>query len=153
MSERTRGHIKRFNHHRRSGFIRPDGGSADIRVFLSDFRDAGDASALAQGAAVEFDVEHAPEGPRAVDVVVLEPENEATAGRVRGRIKWFSHQKRYGFIRRGDGLPDVFVHMNEFRSRADAYWVKDGDVVEFDVEQTPKGPSAVDVVVLEASAR
>jgi len=29
--------------------------------------------------------------------------------------------------------------MNEFRSMADAYWVRDGDTVEFDVEQAPKG--------------
>jgi CspA family cold shock protein len=69
-------------------------------------------------------------------------------GRVRGNIKWFSHQKRYGFILRDDGFQDVFVHMNEFRSTSDAYWVRDGDAVEFGVEQTPKGPSAVDVVVL-----
>jgi CspA family cold shock protein len=70
--------------------------------------------------------------------------------RVKGHIKWFSHQKRYGFIRRGGDLQDVFVHMNEFRSRSDAYWVRDGDPVEFGVEQTPKGPSAVDVVVLKS---
>jgi cold shock CspA family protein len=71
------------------------------------------------------------------------------AGRVRGHIKWFNHQKRYGFIRRDDGLPDVFVHLNEFRSTADAQWVRDEDGVEFGVEQTSKGPSAVDVVVLK----
>ena len=35
--------------------------------------------------------------------------NQAVTERVRGDIKWFNHQKRYGFIRRGDGLPDVFV--------------------------------------------
>ena len=75
--------------------------------------------------------------------------NQAVTERVRGHIKWFNHQKRYGFIRRGDGLPDVFVHMNEFRSTADVQWLKEGDAVDFGVEQTPKGPSAVDVVVLK----
>jgi cold shock CspA family protein len=70
--------------------------------------------------------------------------------RFKGNIKWFSHEKRYGFIRRGDDLRDVFVHMNEFRSKADAHWVRDGDSVEFGVEHTPKGPSAVDVVILKA---
>jgi CspA family cold shock protein len=67
--------------------------------------------------------------------------------RVKGHIKWFDQQRRYGFIRRGDGLEDVFVHMNEFRSRADAYWVKDGDAVEFEIEQTPKGLKAMNVGV------
>jgi CspA family cold shock protein len=68
--------------------------------------------------------------------------------RVKGHIKWFNRQKRYGFIRRDEGLQDVFVHLNEFRSRVDAHWLRDGDPVEFSIEQTPKGPSAVDVVVL-----
>ena len=71
--------------------------------------------------------------------------------RVKGHIKWFNHQKRYGFIRRGDGLPDIFVHLNEFRSAADAQWVRDEGGVEFGVEQTSKGPSAVDVVVLNTA--
>ena len=45
---------------------------------------------------------------------------------------------------------DVFVHMKEFRSRADAYWARDEDVVEFEIKHTPKRTSAVDVVVLQA---
>jgi CspA family cold shock protein len=68
--------------------------------------------------------------------------------RIKGHVKWFDHQKRYGFITRDDGLKDVFVHRNEFRSTAEVSWLKDGDTVEFEVQQTPKGPSAIDVVVL-----
>jgi CspA family cold shock protein len=68
--------------------------------------------------------------------------------REQGHVKWFSHQKRYGFIRRRDGLPDVFLHVNGFRLRADTHWVKEGDPVEFAIEQTPRGLNAVDVVVL-----
>jgi CspA family cold shock protein len=75
-------------------------------------------------------------------------ENQTMNERVTGHIKWFSHQKRYGFIRRDNGLRDVFVHVNDFRSTADAHWVRDEDAVEFGVEQAPKGPRAVDVVVL-----
>lgn len=68
--------------------------------------------------------------------------------RVTGHIKWFDHQKRYGFIKRDDGKPDVFVHMNDFEDRTDAYWLRRGDTVEFDVEVANKGPRALDVVVL-----
>jgi CspA family cold shock protein len=68
--------------------------------------------------------------------------------RIKGHIKWFSRQKRYGLIQRADVAKDVFVHMNEFQSRGDALWVKDGDPAEFEIEQTLKGPSAVDVVVV-----
>jgi cold shock CspA family protein len=71
--------------------------------------------------------------------------------RVKGHIKWFSQGMRYGFIQCGDGQPDIFVHLNDFRRGVDAYWVKQGDSVEFGVEQTPKGPRAVDVVVLRTT--
>jgi CspA family cold shock protein len=147
MAERMRGHIQQFSRQRRSGLVRPDDGYPIIWVFLSDFRSATDGSRVMPGDAVEFEVEHAPEGPMAVDVVILK--NEAVMERVRGKIKWFDHRKRYGFIQRNDGLQDVFVHTNEFRSTSDVYWVRDGDTVEFKVEQTPKGPKAVDVTVLE----
>jgi cold shock CspA family protein len=32
-------------------------------------------------------------------------------GRVKGSIKWFKQERRYGFIQRSDGLLDVFVHL------------------------------------------
>jgi CspA family cold shock protein len=69
-------------------------------------------------------------------------------GRIKGNIKWFKQERRYGFIQCNNGLPDVFVHMNGFRSRADAQWAKDGDIVEFEIEQTSRGSQAVDVVIL-----
>jgi CspA family cold shock protein len=148
MTERVKGHVQQFSQQRRCGLIRPDDGYPAIRVFLSDFRSAADGSRVMSGDAVEFRIEHAPEGPMAADVVVLE--DGATMERVRGRIKWFDHQKRYGFIQRDDGLRDVFLHMNEFRSKTDVYWLRDGEAVEFEVEQAPKGPRAVDVVVVRA---
>ena len=65
-----------------------------------------------------------------------------------GKVKWFSHEKRYGFVRREDGKADAFVHFNDFRTRQDAYWINDGDALEFAVEVTQKGPRAVDVQVV-----
>ena len=65
------------------------------------------------------------------------------AERETGTVKWFSAQKGYGFITRDAG-DDVFVHHSaivggEFRSLAE------GDRVEFEVEQTPKGMAATNV--------
>lgn len=74
--------------------------------------------------------------------------SEQVIDRMKGHIKWFNHQKRYGFIRRSDGQKDVFVHTNEFRHTADAQWIAEGDPVEFAIEQTVKGPSAADVVIV-----
>ena len=70
--------------------------------------------------------------------------------RITGNVKWFDHQKRYGFIRRNDGHPDVFVHMNDFRDRTDAYWLRRGDTVEFGVEQASSGPRALEVIILHS---
>jgi CspA family cold shock protein len=146
MSERTTGHIKRFDPQRRSGLICPDDGYPDVPVFLSDFRCVDDGSSVRPGDTVEFRIAHAPEGPRGVDVVVME--NETEIGRLKGKIKWFSHQKGYGFIARDDGLQDAFVHVKAFRTQSDGYWVREGDIVEFELERSPKGPRAVEVVVV-----
>ena len=67
--------------------------------------------------------------------------------REQGRVKWFSQTKGYGFVERSSGKPDVFVHVNDFRLRDDAYWVRDGDSLEFAMTVTAKGPRAVDVCV------
>lgn len=62
----------------------------------------------------------------------------------RGTVKWFNDQKGFGFIAPENGGKDVFVHQsaiiaNGFRS------LGEGDRVEFNIEQGPKGPSAANV--------
>ena len=60
-----------------------------------------------------------------------------------GTIKWFNGRKGYGFIAREEG-DDVFVHFNAIESE----WYKtldEGDKVEFEVEQGPKGLQAAKV--------
>ncbi|MGH8056480.1 MAG: cold-shock protein [Candidatus Entotheonellia bacterium] len=63
-----------------------------------------------------------------------------------GTVKWFSDQKGYGFIEQDDG-GDVFVHYSViqgggFRS------LEEGQRVQFEVTQGPKGPQAQNVVKL-----
>jgi CspA family cold shock protein len=77
--------------------------------------------------------------------------NEDQTIRVKGHIKWFSQGMRYGFIQRDDKLPDVFVHLNDFRDTVEALLLSQGDAVEFGIEQAPKGPRAVDVVTLKTA--
>lgn len=64
--------------------------------------------------------------------------------RLQGVVRWFSRSKGYGFIGRDDGMKDIFVHFSAIRG--DGFRnLETGDKVEFQVEQTDKGPQAVDV--------
>ena len=64
----------------------------------------------------------------------------------RGKVKWFSNQKGYGFIVPENG-PDVFVHHTAIQG--DGYKTLDeGQDVEFEIEAGPKGNHAVKVVKL-----
>ena len=60
-----------------------------------------------------------------------------------GIVKWFNNSKGYGFLGREDG-PDVFVHYSAILG--DGYRsLAEGDSVEFEIVQGPKGLQAADV--------
>ena len=62
----------------------------------------------------------------------------------RGKVKWFSSQKGYGFITTESGS-DVFVHHSSIQG--EGYKTLDeGQEVEFEVQQGPKGEQATNVV-------
>lgn len=64
---------------------------------------------------------------------------------MRGKVKWFNEQKGYGFLSRDDGAGDVFVHFSSIQNQG-FKTLAEGDVVEFDVEESDKGPKAANVV-------
>jgi cold shock protein len=60
-----------------------------------------------------------------------------------GTVKWFSNEKGYGFIARSDG-DDVFVHYTAITG--DGYrTLNEGQEVEFDIVEGPKGEQAANV--------
>ena len=62
---------------------------------------------------------------------------------IEGTVKWFNESKGFGFLSQ-EGGPDVFVHHSEIR--ADGYRTLDeGQKVQFEVVDSPKGPRAANV--------
>jgi cold shock protein len=57
-----------------------------------------------------------------------------------GTVKWFNEQKGFGFITQDDG-PDLFVHYSAIQESGFKS-LNEGDQVEFEVTQGPKGPQA-----------
>ena len=66
---------------------------------------------------------------------------------VRGTVKWFSDEKGFGFISREDG-DDVFVHHTAIQAEG-FRTLAEGQTVEFDVQQGPKGLQAANVRVAQ----
>lgn len=64
---------------------------------------------------------------------------------LKGKVKWFSDQKGYGFIAKEDGSGDVFVHFSSISGNGFKSLVE-GDHVEFEVVDSDKGPKAANVV-------
>ncbi|MCX8038379.1 MAG: cold shock domain-containing protein [Candidatus Sumerlaeia bacterium] len=65
---------------------------------------------------------------------------------MKGTVKWFNNAKGFGFITREDG-GDVFVHHTGIKGEGYKS-LNEGQKVQFDITQGPKGPQASNVTVL-----
>ena len=63
----------------------------------------------------------------------------------KGKVKWFSNLKGFGFLKKEGDEKDVFVHYS-FVQGEGYKKLKAGDEVSFDIEESPKGPQARNVI-------
>lgn len=70
-----------------------------------------------------------------------------SVSKTKGVVKWFNESKGYGFIAPDDGGKDVFVHFSAIQG--DGYkTLKEGQVVQFNIDQGLKGPQATNVIIV-----
>jgi CspA family cold shock protein len=61
----------------------------------------------------------------------------------RGLVKWFNNEKGYGFIEHEVG--DIFAHYSSIEGDERYHTLKKGDTVEFEIEDSERGPKAVQI--------
>jgi CspA family cold shock protein len=153
------GVIKWFDVSKGFGFIVPDNGMPDILLHVTCLRRDGFQTAY-EGARVVVEVLPRPKGLQAFRILsmddstaihpaqMLPPRTHVTvtptSGLERAQVKWFNRLRGFGFLTRGEGTPDIFVHMETLR-RFGLAELRPGQFVLVRFGPGPKGLMAAEV--------
>jgi CspA family cold shock protein len=68
---------------------------------------------------------------------------------INGTVKWYNGRKGFGFVARDEGGPDIFLHASAVKA-AGLRYVNEGEKYSFELEDGPKGPSAINLKKIES---
>jgi CspA family cold shock protein len=156
------GFVKWFDNHKGYGFITAAGG--DVLLHQTCVRESGFRQVV-EGASVICEIARGPKGLQAVRLLQVDnstahpmplvPAERTSRNDVAPRgpafeamVKWFDRSKGYGFISRGQGTPDIFIHMETLR-RCALHELHEGQRVRVRVGDGPKGELVAEIALLD----
>jgi len=154
----SHGSIKWFDASKGYGFITPDDGGKDILLHVTCLRAGGYQTAY-EGARVHCKVIRREKGDQAFCLLEMDESTaihpsqlpqrthvvvEAESGWERMTVKWFNRVRGFGFLSRGVGTPDIFVHMETLR-RFGFIDLRPGQVVQVRWGRGAKGCMAAEL--------
>jgi CspA family cold shock protein len=152
------GFIKWFDVSKGYGFIVPDNGGADVLLHVTCLRRDGYQTAY-EGARIVVEALQRQKGMQAFRILSMDESTAVhpsqlpprthvtvtpTSGLERAWVKWFNRLRGFGFLTRGEGTPDIFVHMETLR-RYGLTELRPGQVVLVRYGDSPKGLMAAEV--------